>query len=72
VDGKICEQGNHQQLMNQNDGIYYALVNAQTLVQQKKQRKSQIFDQQNVIEEQDGGDTNITVNDGEDLPEYEP
>merc|ERR1719150_2064405 len=65
VDGKICEQGNHQQLMNQNDGIYYALVNAQTLVQQKKQRKSQIFDQQNVIEEQDGGDTNITVNDAE-------
>merc|ERR1711997_79025 len=75
VDGKICEQGNHQELMNHNDGIYYALVNAQTLVQQKKEihkQKSQPLDQEIVIEEQDGADTNITVNDEEEVPEYEP
>eukprot|EP00486_Rosalina_sp_Unknown_P004417 CAMPEP_0201568932 /NCGR_PEP_ID=MMETSP0190_2-20130828/10301_1 /ASSEMBLY_ACC=CAM_ASM_000263 /TAXON_ID=37353 /ORGANISM="Rosalina sp." /LENGTH=1342 /DNA_ID=CAMNT_0047990649 /DNA_START=38 /DNA_END=4067 /DNA_ORIENTATION=- len=35
VDGKIKESGNHQQLMSNKDGVYYALVNAQTLVQQK-------------------------------------
>ena len=35
VDGKIKEYGNHQQLMSNKDGVYYALVNAQTLVQQK-------------------------------------
>merc|ERR1719273_2013255 len=70
VDGKICEQGNHQELMNHNDGIYYALVNAQTLVQQKKEihkQKSQPLDQEIVIEEEEeGADTNITVNDEEE------
>merc|ERR1712228_726372 len=74
VDGKICEQGNHQELMNHNDGIYYALVNAQTLVQQKKEihkQKSQPLDQDIVIEEEEGADTNITVNDEEEVPEYE-
>ena len=29
------EYGNHSQLMSNKDGVYYALVNAQTLVEQK-------------------------------------
>merc|ERR1719273_3024536 len=36
VDGKVKEQGNHQQLMTRN-GVYAALVDAQSLVEQKKE-----------------------------------
>ena len=36
VDGKVKEQGNHQQLMARN-GVYAALVDAQSLVEQKKE-----------------------------------
>ena len=32
---KVREYGNHQQLMSNKDGVYYTLVNAQTLVEQK-------------------------------------
>merc|ERR1712113_784505 len=35
VDGKVKESGNHQQLM-QEQGVYAALVNAQSLVEEKK------------------------------------
>merc|ERR1719229_1407727 len=35
VDGKVKEFGNHQQLMDEQ-GVYTALVNAQSLVNQKK------------------------------------
>jgi len=36
VDGKVKESGNHQQLMAEQ-GVYAALVNAQSLVEQKKE-----------------------------------
>eukprot|EP00486_Rosalina_sp_Unknown_P007230 CAMPEP_0201574368 /NCGR_PEP_ID=MMETSP0190_2-20130828/18806_1 /ASSEMBLY_ACC=CAM_ASM_000263 /TAXON_ID=37353 /ORGANISM="Rosalina sp." /LENGTH=661 /DNA_ID=CAMNT_0048002515 /DNA_START=126 /DNA_END=2111 /DNA_ORIENTATION=- len=36
VDGEIREQGNHQSLMDKG-GVYFALVTAQALVEQKKQ-----------------------------------
>jgi len=36
VDGKVKEQGNHQQLMAEQ-GVYNALVNAQSLVEAKKE-----------------------------------
>merc|ERR1711994_293600 len=36
VEGKVKESGNHQELMEQR-GVYSALVNAQTLVEQKTQ-----------------------------------
>merc|ERR1712062_582617 len=36
VDGKVKECGNHQQLMEQQ-GVYSALVNAQSLVNEKKE-----------------------------------
>merc|ERR1712110_1270522 len=39
VDGKVKEYGNHQQLMKEQ-GVYNALVNAQSLVNQKKEIRS--------------------------------
>jgi len=36
VDGKVKESGNHQQLMKEQ-GVYSALVNAQSLVEEKKE-----------------------------------
>merc|ERR1711920_1186093 len=36
VDGKVKESGNHQQLMEEQ-GVYSALVNAQSLVEEKKE-----------------------------------
>merc|ERR1719229_1052772 len=39
VDGKVKEFGNHQQLMDEQ-GVYSALVNAQSLVNQKKAIRS--------------------------------
>eukprot|EP00483_Globobulimina_turgida_P001920 UN01922 len=47
VDGQVRESGNHQELMNKC-GVYAALVNAQTLVEQKKQFHVR---QRSVIEE---------------------
>merc|ERR1712217_115112 len=36
VDGKVKEMGNHQMLMEEQ-GVYSALVNAQSLVEEKKE-----------------------------------
>merc|ERR1712087_447342 len=54
VDGSIKEAGNHNELMDKN-GIYYALVTAQTLVDQKTvlhRQKSQEDEGNDVEEEQ--------------------
>eukprot|EP01084_Bolivina_argentea_P226030 381874_1 len=67
VDGQIREYGNHHELMD-NNGVYNALVNAQQLVEQKKQihvrrRSSVNINIPNDIikeeEQQEGQDTNV-------------
>merc|ERR1711933_655321 len=59
VDGKVKEFGNHQQLMEEQ-GVYSALVNAQSLVEEKKlirQRSRSQVSPQGL----DGGDAVIEV-----------
>jgi len=67
VEGGVVESGNHSELMDVN-GVYAALVNAQALVQQKKEvhirRRSSLnlIPNDIVMEEEGGGDerTDIT------------
>ena len=65
VDGQIRESGSHDALMERND-VYSALVNAQALVEQKKQihvrRRSSVIDIQNV--------ENVIQETTEELPQY--
>jgi ATP-binding cassette subfamily B (MDR/TAP) protein 1 len=61
VDGKVKESGNHQQLMAEQ-GVYAALVDAQSLVEQKKE-----FHRQKSLSHVDGGgDAVIEVEAGDD------
>ena len=66
VEGKIKETGNHKELMAER-GIYSALVNAQTLVQQKTElhrMKSASIDIHHEEEEAEiAGNVNIPIDD---------
>jgi len=65
VDGKVKEQGDHQQLMASN-GVYAALVDAQSLVEQKKELHRQRSRDRVSPRSADGGDAVIEVEGGDD------
>lgn len=61
VDGKVQESGNHQQLM-EAQGVYSALVNAQSLVEQKKElHRQRSISRQESEGRSGGGPTSIDI-----------